>query len=104
MEKKKSKFNKIILIIILLVIGTIICITVYKLNSRHKEKLYNVLYSEIKYQANQCFLKKECENNITLKELYDKKYLETKYDPITKEELNKNTKIIIKDKKIEIVK
>ena len=103
MEKKKSKINKFITIIFLILLSIVIAFTIYKLNKKHEEKLYNVLYSEIKYQANQCLLKKECENNITIKELYEKKYLETKYDPITKEELNKEIKIIIKNEKIEIV-
>ena len=68
----------------------------------YEDKLYNVLYSEIKYAAKDCYLKKECKSKITLKELYEKKYLETQFDPITKEELNSSTKITIKDEKIEI--
>lgn len=91
-----------IIIIILAVILTIL--TIHKLNKRHEEKLYNVLYSEIKYQAKQCYLKKECEKTITLEELYLKKYLTTQYDPVTKEELNKYIKINIENEKIEIVK
>ena len=104
MEKKTNKINKLLIIVFSLVFCIILILTLYKLNKKHEEKLYNVLYSEIKYAANQCFLKKDCENNITLKDLYDKNYLEIKYDPISKEELNKNIKIIIKDEKIEIVK
>lgn len=103
MEKKTSKLNKTVTIIFLLVLIILAILTIYKLNKKHEEKLYDVLYSEIKYYANQCFLKKECESEITLKELYEKEYLGTQYDPITKEELNKETKIIIKDEKIEIV-
>lgn len=97
MVKKISNISIIILSIIL------IGFTIYKLNKRHVDKLYNVLYSEIKYQAQKCYLKKECESEITLKDLYEKKYLDTQYDPISKEELNKDIKIIIKDEKIEIV-
>ena len=103
MEKKNNK-HKFLTIILLIIIGIVLILTTYKLNKKHEDKLYNVLYSEIKYQANQCFLKKECESNITLNELYEKKYLSIQYDPITKEELNKDIKIIIKDKKLEIVK
>ena len=91
-------------ICIIIISITLIIFTIYKLNKRHEDKLYNVLYSEIKYQAEKCYLKKECESTITLKELYKKKYLETQYDPISKEELNENLKIKIKDEKIEIVK
>ena len=103
MEKKTSKLNKIITIIFLIVLIVLIILTIYKLNKKHEEKLYDVLYSEIKYEAKQCYLKKECESNITLKELYEKKYLETQYDPITKEELNKEIKIQISDKDIKII-
>lgn len=102
MEKKTSKINIIILIIFLITLSTLLILTIYKLNKRHEEKLYDVLYSEIEYAAKECFLEKICESNITLQELYEKKYLSIKYDPITKEELNKETKITIKDKKIEI--
>lgn len=104
MEKKNNKSKKILTILLIIIMGIVLILTAYKLNKKHEDKLYNVLYSEIKYQANQCFLKKECESNITLNELYEKKYLSIQYDPITKEELNKDIKIIIKDKKIEIVK
>ena len=103
MEKKKNKINKIIMVMFLIVIVILLILTVYKLNKRHEDKLYDVLYSEIRYAANQCFLKKDCESNIFLKELYEKKYLNLMYDPITKEELSKDTKIIINDQKIEIV-
>lgn len=96
MVKKISNISIIILLIVLVIL------TIYKLNKRHEDKLYNVLYSEIKYQAEKCYLKGECESTMTLNELYEKEYLETQYDPISKEELNKDTKITIKDEKIEI--
>lgn len=102
MEKKTNKLNKIILIIFLIILISLIVFTIYKLNKRHEDKLYDVLYSEIKYEAKQCYLKKECESNITLKELYEKKYLKILYDPITKEELNIDMKITIKGDKVEI--
>ena len=98
MVKKISNIIAIILIIVLIIL------TIYKLNKRHEDKLYNVLYSEIKYQANRCFLEGKCENTITLEDLYNKEYLETQYDPISKEELNKNITIKITKEKIEIVK
>ena len=102
MEKKKNKLNNILSTLLIIVIVLLLSVTAYKLNKRHEDKLYNVLYSKIKYAAKECYLKKECESNIVLNELYDKNYLEIQFDPITKEELNKNLKIIIKDEKIEI--
>ena len=103
MEKKTNKINKIILIILSITLIILLTFTISKLNKRHEEKLYDVLYSEIKYAAKDCFLKKECKSEITLGELYEKEYLEIQYDPISKEELSKDIKIIIKNEKIEIV-
>jgi len=97
MVKKITNISIIVLLIIL------VSLTIYKLNKRHEDKLYNVLYSEIKYQAEKCYLKGECDTDITLEELYTKKYLETQYDPISKEELDKDIKIKVSDEKIEIV-
>ena len=96
--------KKITIISLIIILIVLISLTGYKLNKRHEDRLYNVLYSEIKYQAKKCFLDKKCENNITLDELYEKKYLEIKYDPISKEELDKNIKIKVSNEKIEIVK
>lgn len=96
-----KKISSIIIIILSIIL---IALTIYKLNKKHEDKLYNVLYSEIEYQANRCYLEGNCGTNITLEELYEKKYLSTQYDPITKEELNKKTKIKITNEKIEIDK
>lgn len=104
MEKKKNKLKNIIKVLIIITLILIVVFTIYKLNKRHEEKLYDVLYSEIKYKANKCFLDKKCESNITLKELYKKEYLKTQYDPISKEELNSDIKIIIKDNEVKIKK
>lgn len=101
MVKKK---NNIALIIYLILILTLCFFTIYKLIKNHESKLYNVLYSEIEYKAKKCYLEKKCEENIVLSELYEKKYLNTMYDPISKEELNKNIKITIKKDKVEINK
>lgn len=101
MEKKK---NSIVMIIYLLLIIILCGFIVYKLVINHESRLYNVLYSEIKYKAKKCYLDKKCDENMYLYELYDKKYLDTMYDPISKEELNKNIKIKIKDKDVIIDK
>lgn len=96
--------KKISSIIVVILVVLLISLTTYKLNKRHKDKLYDVLYSKIEYASKQCFLEKKCENNITLEELYNKEYLDIQYNPISKEELNPKTKIKITDKKIEIAK
>ncbi len=88
MEKNKIKiFIPVIIIICLL------GITVYKIIKNREENLYKSFYGEIKYAAKQCFLKENCKANTTLKELYDLKYLEVQYDPVTKEILDENINI-----------
>lgn len=91
--------KKIINIFIIIIGLAVSIMTIYKINMRHEEKLYEVLYEEIKFQAKKCFLEKKCEDNITLFELYNKGYLSVQYDPISKEELDKDLKISIKDNK-----
>ena len=58
----------------------------------------------IKYAANKCYLEKKCNESFDLQTLYDNNYLDTEYDPITKEELNKNLKISIDKDVINIEK
>jgi len=99
MEKNKYKIF-IPLIIIIVLLG----ITIYKIIESREEKLYNVLYGEIEYQARQCFLNGDCNESTTLEELYKLKYLETQYDPVTKEILDSKIKIEYKDEKIIINK
>lgn len=102
MEKKKlNKISNTILIIVLIILTII---TIYKINKHHEDKLYNVLYSKIEYASNKCYLENQCKDNFTLNDLYEKKYLETQYDPISKEELDNNIKIKIKDDKVIIDK
>lgn len=94
--------KKLSSIIVVILVFVIIGMTMYKLNKQHEDKLYNVLYSEIKYAANRCFLEEKCNENIILSELYDKDYLKTKFDPISKEELSKDLKISIKDSVVKV--
>ena len=97
MEKNKFKlFIPIILMVILL------SATIYKIIKNREEKLYDVLYGKIEYAAKECFLKKDCIEKITLQDLYDKKYLDYQYDPVTKELLDPNIIIEYKEEKINI--
>lgn len=88
MEKNKIKFYIPIIIILFILLAT-----VYKINKNREEKLYDVLYGEIEFFAKSCYLNKECEGTITLQTLYDKNYLEIKYDPVTKEILDSDIEI-----------
>ena len=101
MEKKKNNIFLIIFIIIIIILGVLI---LYKMNKIHEDKLYEVMYSKIEYNAKRCYLEKKCSEEFTLSDLYDNKYLDIMYDPISKEELNKNLKINIKDGKVIIDK
>ena len=98
MEKKKSNIYIIVLIILVTIIGIY---TLYKKQKRHEEKLYSVLYNNISYNAKKCYLNKECSEKIILNDLYEKGYLETLYDPISKEEIDKNIIITISDETVD---
>ena len=101
MEKKKTNISTYIYLLLIILVGSL---TVYKIIKNHESKMYDVLYSEIEYKAKRCYLEKKCEENITLSQLYEKKYLDIKYDPISKEELSKDMKITIKEDKVIIDK
>lgn len=82
----------------------VICMTYYKLNKRHDDRLYDVLYSKIEYASKRCYLEKKCDKSFKLEDLYNNNYLNVEYDPISKEELNKELKITVKKDKVIIDK
>lgn len=98
MEKKKNKWEIYFVVSFLIII---FLISAYKNLKNHHDKEYLVIYSEIKEKAKDCFQKKECEGNITLKDLYDKEYLDALYDPISKEKLDDNMCIKFENNKVE---
>ena len=97
MEKKKTNVYFVIYCLLLILLSII---TIYKINKNHEKKLYDVLYSEIEYKAKKCYLDKVCSDSFTLSFLYENNYLDIMYDPISKEELNKNMKINIENNKV----
>lgn len=77
--------------------------TIYKVIKDHQTKLYDVLEKEIIEASEKCWNKGDCEaDTITLKELYDLKYLEKQIDPVTKKVYKEDSTIIKTDKKIEL--
>ncbi len=72
--------------IIIIVLG----VSAYKAKQNHENKLYLVLHKNIKEKALDCYLKKECEGQIKLGDLYQKKYLDELFDPVTKEKMDNN--------------
>lgn len=93
MEKKKNSFLYIVLglLLVLLIIAAI------KTLNNHHEKEYLVINNRILESAKKCFLNKECEGEITLKDLYDKGYLDKEFDPVSKEEMDEKMCIMFSD-------
>ena len=84
MEKEKVSIWYLVLalLIVLIIIGA------KKSLDNHHEKEYLVVHSRILESAKKCYLDEKCEGEITLKDLYDKGYLEVQVDPATKENMN----------------
>lgn len=71
---------------IIIIFGLIIGVTSFKVVNKHNDKLLLVEEKYIIENAKKCKMKKKCNNdNITLKELYDLKYLEKQVNPVSKE-------------------
>lgn len=77
--------------------------TVYKVIKDHQTKLYAVLEKAIVEASEKCWNKGDCKNEtITLKELYDLKYLEKQINPVTKKVYDQASTITKRNKKIEL--
>ena len=85
--------NSYIIYITLVAIVLIIAIpTTYTVIKKHNEKLIKVVTNRIEYKAKKCYYDEICKNEkITLKDLYDNKYLEKESNPVTKEYYNENS-------------
>ena len=95
-------------IIIYLTICGIIIITLipttYLIVKNHNNKLRDVTYKRITEAAKKCYLKEDCtEDKITLKELYDKKYLKKESNPITKEYYNEESYVKVSNKEYKFI-
>lgn len=96
MEKK----SKIIIYLIVAFIVVILLLSAGKNLNNHYKKEYLVIDNKIKEAAKLCYNEGKCENNITLKDLYDKEYLEVLFDPKSKEKIDDNRCITYKDHEI----
>ena len=93
------KVNKIIIISSIVILLLIIATTI-KIIKDHNDKLIDVVEKEIKSAAIQCYYESKCNEKITLRELYQLKYLEDEVsDPITKEIYNQESYVEKKDDK-----
>ena len=91
--------NKVIINITIVAIILIILIpTVYNIIKKHNDRLIKVTEKRIEEAAKDCYLKDICKDNkITLKVLYDNKYLEKESNPITKEYYNEESYVLVKN-------
>lgn len=91
--------NKIIIYLTIVTLLIMIGIpTVQKIIKENEQNKYLVMEKLITESAEKCLYENHCKSNIiTLKELYEKKYLfETVIDPNTKIVLNENSYVEIK--------
>ena len=98
MEKFSKKF---IITITLITIGLIILIpTIYKIIKDYHNDSYLVVEKKALEAAKKCWNEKVCLNeSITLKELYENKYLDILVNPISKKIYNENSTIKKSDDK-----
>lgn len=94
--------NKVIIyttiIALIFIIG---CPTIYKVVKNHHNKLTTISEKRIIEAAKKCWNEDKCTNDtITLKDLYNNKYLKKQSDPITKKYYSESSKIIKKEGKI----
>ena len=86
MVKKKNNYLIFLIALVIILIFT----SGIKNLKNHYNKEYLVVNNRILESAKECFIKKDCEGNIKLKDLYDKNYLEIQVDPSTKENMDDN--------------
>ncbi len=96
MEKKKTN---LMIIFVAFFIVILFILAAYKNMNSHYEKELLVVNNKILESAKNCYLEKKCEGEITLKDLYDKKYIEKQIDPRTKTDYNENVCIKWENKK-----
>ena len=96
--------KKVIIITIAVIAGMIIIPTIYKVHMEHNEHLLEVVENEFHYYAKECFLNDECTNTVTLKELYDKGYMEEKLtNPINKKYYDEESNINLDTNEVNLI-
>ena len=99
-----SKHHILTLISLIILLLVIVVPGILKVNKRHNDRLLYAVTTKIKEKGEVCYYNKDCSNlTITLKELYELKYLEEIANPITKEYYNENSYIIIHDHETEFI-
>lgn len=98
------KISNFFIFISTVCILTIIIITdtTIKINDHHEEKLIYAMESKIQISAKRCYLENKCSGAVTLEYLYKNEYLDEIINPVTKEIINHETVIELKDNNIVI--
>ena len=96
---KISKFGIFITTLLLLII-VLTTVSIIRLNEEHEEKLIYSMETKIQYYAKRCYLENNCKDTITLKDLYDRKYLTQVVHPVTKEIVDETTTIVFVNNEI----
>lgn len=93
--------NKIVIYITTISIILIVALpTLYKVIKQNHDRLYLVSEKDIIESAENCYFDSKCSKKVTLKELYDNKYLEKgMIDPVTKEVYLDSSYVLINLKK-----
>ncbi len=97
--------KKIIILTIFIIIGMIVLPTIYKININHHNNLIKVVEKEFLYEANLCYNSNKCNKKVvTLKELYEKKFLTTKLtNPLTKKYYSEDSTVNIDTLKVNLL-
>lgn len=96
--------KNVILLTLAIIAGMIVIPTIYKVHKQHNDKLLIVVENEFEYYAKECYLNDDCGSNVTLKDLYDKGYLEDKLtNPINKKIYDEASSINLDTKKINLI-
>lgn len=91
---------KYVIYFIIGISSIILATSIYKAEKTHEERLMFSTNKKIKEAAKECYIRKECEEKITLEYLYEKQYLEEVINPVTKEIMDKNTCLEYKDEEV----
>ncbi|MBE6161303.1 MAG: hypothetical protein E7158_03695 [Firmicutes bacterium] len=90
MNRNKIIINTTIISIVIIVLIP----TLYTIIKKHNDRLMEVSTKRIVEAAKKCYDEEKCKSKkITLKELYDNKYLKKESNPITKKYYNEKTYI-----------
>lgn len=99
---KISNFTIFIVVLTLLIVFVTIATTT-ELTKRHEEKLIYSMQTKVEYYAKRCYLENNCKGTITLKDLYDRNYIDSVVvHPVSKEIIDEATTIEFKDNQIVI--